>query len=284
MTDFNRISPTALIVAYVRQFSGLPYSAEIAQQIDYQSALDAIDHSDPQGILPLAILVEARYRAIDLLLQSQNHSQILELASGLLPRGLANAPSIRYIESDLPDMLQQKQAIAHDLIPDLHLNRPHLHFLPLDVTRDSCSHTVAAYFQCDHPVSVICEGLLQYLTFDEKKLVFRNVRSLLETYGGTWITTDFSTKERRKIMATVSPELLPLLKAVGVMTGRSFESNSFDDFNQVQCFIAEQGFSLQSVSLIEVLSDLRCLERLNLPRSMAEGLLAVSQVCCLRAQ
>jgi O-methyltransferase involved in polyketide biosynthesis len=281
MTDFSRISPTALIVAYVRQFSGLSYSAEIAQQIDYQSALDAVNHSDPQGILPLAILVEARYRAIDLLLQQQNHRQVLELASGLLPRGLAAAPSIQYIESDLPEMLQQKQAIAHHLIPDLQINRPNLHFVPLDVTHDSFIDTVAAYFQCDHPVSVICEGLLQYLTFDEKQLVFRNVRSLLETYGGSWITTDFSTKERRKIMAAVSPELLPLLKAVGVMTGRSFENNSFDDFSQVQCFIAEQGFSLQSVSLIEVLPELRCLESLNLPRSVAEGLLAVSQVCCL---
>jgi O-methyltransferase involved in polyketide biosynthesis len=282
MTDFSRISPTALIVAYVRQFSGLSYSAEIAQQIDYQSALDAVNHSDPQGILPLAILVEARYRAIDLLLQQQNHRQVLELASGLLPRGLAAAPSIQYIESDLPEMLQQKQAIAHHLIPDLSLNRPNLHFVPLDVTHDSCTRTVEAYFQCAHPVSVICEGLLQYLSFDEKKLVFRNVRSLLETYGGAWITTDFSTKERRKMMAAVSPELLPLLKAVGVMTGRSFENNSFDDFNQVQRFIADQGFSLQSVSLIEVLPELRCLESLNLPRSMAEGLLAVSQVCCLR--
>lgn len=40
--SFNKISPTALMVAYVRQFTNIPYSQEIAQLVNAQAVVEKL--------------------------------------------------------------------------------------------------------------------------------------------------------------------------------------------------------------------------------------------------
>jgi len=54
--------------------------------------------------------------------------------------------------------------------------------------------SLSKYFQVDQSFTVLCEGLLLYLTLAEKERVFANVRSLLQAYGGVWLTPDLTTK------------------------------------------------------------------------------------------
>jgi hypothetical protein len=113
--DFEKISPTAFMTCLARQFSGIPYSREIAERA-------IIQHSP---YLPL--LLESRYRAINRQAERQNITQVLELASGFLPRGMQMTldPQITFIESDLPETIAAKRKLCESIIE----GRTNLHFV-----------------------------------------------------------------------------------------------------------------------------------------------------------
>ncbi len=182
--DFDKISPTALMTAQARGFSYIPYSREIADLSHAEAAVQQVLGQDQENplLLGLAALVEARYKAIEQVRTHFSTSQILELASGLLPRGMiaSQDPEITFIESDLPEMIQRKRQLAQQLIGE----RSNLHFLAINATDSLDFQHLNDYFQSNQPVTVLCEGLLMYLTFAEKEQIFTNVRKILQTYGG----------------------------------------------------------------------------------------------------
>ena len=121
----------------------------------------------------LPVLIEGRYKAIDHVMAQFPPTQILEIASGLLPRGMlmSQNPDHVFIESDLPVMISYKRHMVKRLIGD----RPNLHFLPIDATSQPTQLPLQAGFSDSHqPVTVVCEGLLPYLTFEQKQRIFNS--------------------------------------------------------------------------------------------------------------
>jgi O-methyltransferase involved in polyketide biosynthesis len=167
-SDFDKISPTAFLTTYVRQFTDIPYTKEIAQLTNaIATANQFIDQGQTNSMVAvLAVLVEGRYKAIEQVRSQFHATQILELASGLLPHGmiLSQQKEITFIESDLPAIIQQKQQLAQQLVGE----RPNLHFLTIDATSNLNSLRLNDYFQSERPITILCEGLLMYLTFVEK--------------------------------------------------------------------------------------------------------------------
>lgn len=86
------ISPTALLVAYVRQFGDIAYTKEIAK---LTRAEEIAKHFESQGQQQpvIAALQEARYKALEYVRAQFEGTQILELASGLLPQGDERNPT-----------------------------------------------------------------------------------------------------------------------------------------------------------------------------------------------
>ncbi len=84
--DFVKISPTALLVAYARQLSDIPYTQEIAALSNVAAIADQFTGPGQQRLVMMAAVVEVRYKAIEQVRSRFNHTQILEMASGLLPR------------------------------------------------------------------------------------------------------------------------------------------------------------------------------------------------------
>jgi len=227
LSSFEKISPTALLVTYARQFSDIPYAKEIAKLVNAQSVVEDFVPGEQQTPLHTAILIEARYKTINRVLAQFQINQILELATGLLPRGIivTQDPNVTYIESDLPAMLTQKQELVRQLIGD----RPNLHFEAIDATHQPSQFPLGANYLSEHePIAVLCEGLLGYLNFEEKKQLFANVRELLQRYGGVWISSDFVTKERREPLLEKIPAMRQLNHSISANTGRSLYDNSFD--------------------------------------------------------
>ena len=89
------------------------------------------------------------------------------------------------------------------------------------------------------------EGLLRYLTFEEKALVARNVREILQRYGGWWITPDVHliSSTRRQTTEYRQQERETL--------GRSLEANYFEDLDHAQRFFEGLGFAVESRPLFE---------------------------------
>ncbi len=159
-SDFEKISPTALLVAYARQFTDIPYTKEIAELTNAIVTVNQFmsDEHKNSHIVGLTALIEGRYKAIEEVRKQFHGTQILELASGLLPRGLilSENQKITFIESDLSAMIQQKQQLAQQLIGI----RSNLHFLAINATTNLNSGLLHDYFQRDKPVTILCEGLL----------------------------------------------------------------------------------------------------------------------------
>jgi O-methyltransferase involved in polyketide biosynthesis len=270
-TNFDKISPTALLTAYARKFTNIPYTQEIAELTNAIATVEKLgDWEQTKAMIAFfAVHTEGRYKAIEQVKTQFHSTQILELASGLLPRGtvLSQQVEITFIESDLPAMIQQKQQLVQQLVGE----RSNLHFLEIDATRDLNSSRLYDYFQRDRSVTVLCEGLLMYLSFAEKQQVFANVREILQTFGGVWITPDLLVTKKEDIEkmrqdSAASQQMAKFERFVG----RPLIENMFTDPDQVKQFIQEQGFQMEVFSTSEVLDQLECLSALEIDRNLAK--------------
>jgi O-methyltransferase involved in polyketide biosynthesis len=278
VSDFDKISPTALLVAYVRQFSDIAYAREIAQLTSAEEIARQFESQGQQQPVVVAALIEARYKAIEHVRAQFSGMQILELASGLLPRGmiLSQNPEVIFIESDLPDMIQQKQQLVKHIVG----SRSNLHFLAINATDNLNSHALSDYFQQALPVTVLCEGLLMYLTFPEKQQVCANVREILQTYGGVWITSDFTTKEARRMLQNDSA-LRQVNQKISSSTERRFTDNDFEDLDHAKQFAGAQGFQVETFSMLEVTNQLESVSALKINLDYARELLAATPIFAL---
>jgi hypothetical protein len=89
--DFEKIGPTAWMIAYRRTFTDIPYSQEIF------NAFEEIRKEFNLSEIPVELrkiertpLFEARYKLVGLLISKFATNQILEIASGVFSKGLGN--------------------------------------------------------------------------------------------------------------------------------------------------------------------------------------------------
>lgn len=294
--SFDKISPTALMVAYAREFTDIPYSKELSQLVNAQAFIERLEVfvEEFQGQrlnrpVEAAALFEGRYKAINQAIAEFSTTQIIELGSGLLPRGMTMSEDSDniFIESDLPAMIGRKQQLVKQLLDDnsrrVRLSdRSNLHFLAIDATSQPSQFPLNAdYLDTQKPITVICEGLLMYLTLEQKRQVFTNVRELLQIYGGVWITPDLATKEDLDKRWKISPTWYNFEQIVNRMTETSLSDVYFDNLDLVRKFAAEEGFNLQSHNMLNVLNQLTCLQPLGIDPSVAESLLTCSSVFVL---
>ncbi len=277
--DFNKISPTALLVAYARQFSNIPYTKEVAELTDAAATVKQFGERQQEQPIVAAALIEARYKVIEQVMARFNGMQILELASGLLPRGMIRSqnPDITFIESDLSGMIHRKEQLVQQLIGD----RSNLHFLEIDATSRPNPLPLIGYFHSEKTVTILCEGLLMYLTFAEKQQVCANVREMLQTYGGVWITSDFTTQSGSGQMRQNDPAMHQVYQNISRLTGRSFTENQFDNLEHAKQFALEQGFQVEEFSMLEVINQLNCVSVLGIDLELAKPLLAARPVFAL---
>jgi len=287
-SEFDKISPTALMVAYVRAFADIPFSKELSQLVNAQSVVENLLGLKLEEVTEIAILIESRYSAINQLIA--NHQtispntprQIVEIASGLLPRGMdmSKDPDLIFIESDLPLMIDQKASLVKALVGD----RPNLHFVPIDVTSNQLGDC-RQYLNPEKSLTILSEGLLMYLSHSQKHQVFKNIRELLQIYGGVWVTPDFVTVEAINRRKQISPNLEKISQMVSRLSDRPIGDTYFQDSQDIEDFIANQGFKCERTPVLDLiyqqLEQLTCLKPLNLDPINAEAILADSFVYSL---
>lgn len=276
---FDKISPTAFLVAYARQFTDIPYAKELAQLVEAHAVVESLLGQAVNEPAVIAALIEARYKTINHVMSQYEATQVLELASGLLPRGMkmSENSNVIFIESDLPAIINRKQQLLRQLIGE----RQNLHFIVIDATSIPSQFPLHAdYLNAKQPVVILCEGLLMYLSMPEKQQVFANIREMLEHYTGVWITPDLNTKDRLEQRLRANPALQNLAQMITETTGRS-TANVFDTLADVNQFAVEQGFHIEEHSMLDVVDQLTCLESLGIDADAARQILAVNSVFTL---
>ncbi|MBN3938401.1 class I SAM-dependent methyltransferase [Nostoc sp. NMS9] len=282
-SSFDAISPTALMVAYTRQFTDILYGKELAQLVNAESFIEQLQQKKLSQPSEVSVLVEARYKAVNQVISQHlqfETTQIIELASGLLPRGMAMSQNqnITFVESDLPAMISQKQQLVKRLIGE----RQNLYFEAIDATNQPSQFPLNVnYLHQNQPVVVLCEGLLTYLTLAEKQKVFANVREILQVYGGVWITPDLTTFDGLNQLRQISPGLQRLNRTASNVSGRAINNYHFENIDYVKQFAYEQGFNIKEYSMLEMMNQITCLKPLGIEPEVVKSMLAIGSTFVL---
>lgn len=255
---YERIAPTAWGVAYERAHSDIPYAKEILEEMDsVMNPSDPLqaDYMDSVKRRSLAPQFEARFKLINRLFEENRTDQVLELAAGLASRGLMMTdkhPDMKYVELDLPSMAASKRQLLQDLYSKGKV-APRVGLQIMDGDALSYESISAAVIDFERkPITVINEGLLRYLNMEQKAVVARNVRSLLERFGGTWITSDITTKQ----VLTYQEERMANRARVKRLTGIDVGENGFDDFDSAEVFFNNLGFSVERHLFTDAIPEL----------------------------
>jgi O-methyltransferase involved in polyketide biosynthesis len=230
--DPSLISVTAKLAAYYRQFSDIPFAAEVAKRIGADEAFEQIlrEHGLERDKLTFyAPMFEARYKSITQLILASRASQVLELASGYSLRGLdlSRSGTIQYVEADLPNVVTAKLSLLedvrqqHGIPPSPRHAIANADALDLDQVR-----AAAVGFDTRRPLTILCEGLIMYLSKRETEQLATNVHQVLgEFAGGTWICPDFTFRAEAR---DLPPERVRLREAITGVTQRQVDASSID--------------------------------------------------------
>jgi O-methyltransferase involved in polyketide biosynthesis len=122
-------------------------------------------------------------------------------------------------------------------------------------------------FTPDRPIAVVSEGLLQYLSPAELETVTQNVRGLLSTFGGTWITSDFSLKDE---VGPVSERQRRFRAVVAAATDRQLYDSAFDNDAALQAFLARCRLVSEPVNQLDLVPEVVSMRTLALaPETLA---------------
>jgi len=252
-SEYEKISPTALGVAYCRALTDIPFSKELFEQLISVSDVEPRQFETMRSLTPM---FEARFKLTDRILNEEAAVQVLELAAGFSPRGLAFKGSA-YVEVDLPGVM----AIKRKLVGAIG-SRANLFIEDGNVLETEAMERVSSHFS-PGALFVVNEGLLRYLNFEEKAAVARNVHDLLKKRGGAWITPDITVLRERP-----TNEISDLTKEIGKSIGRDLKEQAFENEKAAVHFFRELGFSVQSRSFGEVEAELVSLK--SIPVSAEE--------------
>lgn len=284
--DPSPISMTAKLAAYYRQFTDIPFAAEAAGRIGAADAFEELvrEHGlKPEQLTFYAPMFEARYKSITELIRKSGATQVLELASGYSLRGLdlTRHAAIRYVETDLAEVVATKRALLDDLRAQHGIAQSPQHFL---TTADALDleqlRAAAAVLEPAQPVIVLCEGLILYLTKAETERLATNVHALLQDFGGTWMTPDF-------VLRAGAPELPPerarLREAVTGVTQRQLDASSFDDDAALDAFLRRVGFEAAVHAQVDETPAFSSIGRLGLSPDLVERLRPALRVWVMSA-
>ena len=244
--DFRRVSVTALIPAFARgEYTTIPWSREMLAVLRERGA--TLPEGPWREYGAFASIFDARFRAVTRLVEEKAATQVLELAAGLSPRGAELAPrGIVYVEADLAESMTLKREVVTAMLGSVPKN---LHLCAASAIDREQLLSCCVPFAAGQPVAVTTEGLLRYLTFEEKAMVAANVHEILQRYGGWWITPDIHL--RTWAQQQTSTHRQAELKTLG----RSLDANYFEDFDHARQFFERWGFTVDSRPLLQGIQD-----------------------------
>ena len=178
-----------------------------------------------------------RHYAHEARLRQIRPSCIVEIGAGLSPRGIAFAsadPDLRYIEVDLPNMVEAKRSALGNF------QRPPNYFLgSADLLADDFIDSLPEMPRPGDRVAVVTEGVTDYFNMSEKRAAFRNIRSLLLAHGGGRYLLDVYAREHFPNLPFLTGAFV---RTLGQMVGRSFDDQLFARVEDARRFLVGCGF------------------------------------------
>jgi O-methyltransferase involved in polyketide biosynthesis len=193
--EHSKISFTAKLVAYFRQFSDIPFAKEVAQYIGADQTFESLfpEHGVRRDeLMEYAPILEARYKSIVSLISQSGIRQVIELASGFSLRGLAMTrdPSITYIDTDLESLDTEKERLISELRLQYSIeNLGNYHIATANALDLAELKAAIRPFRRDQPIVIVNEGLIIYFSPTERVTLAKNI---LRSAAEIWRCMDYT--------------------------------------------------------------------------------------------
>lgn len=203
-----------------------------------------------------------RHTAADRLFKALRMNAFADLGCGMDPRGLAftEKKTEKYIGIDLPPIINKMDsAVIKATGSVMHRNR--VSYIAADVTD---YNALRSALNVKEPLFILTESLMMYLTENELKTVIGNIYKLLAEYSGVWVTADFGTSKRDKLLTenatngydpqkckAVTEPLIALHS--GTITNNSFMRLGGDD---VSALLKQSGFTVRKIAMETFVGEL----------------------------
>ncbi len=197
------------------------------------------------------------------------HTQVLELACGLSPRGWSlrqRHPHLLYVEADLPAMAAHKQRLLTGLDVDVSQHR----VVSCNILEESgplsLESVLSTHFDRTRPITVISEGLVNYFRRDTIAAVWSRLGQALHAFPAACYLTDNYVELTQHPMAAVIRQANRWL----ALATRSSFTLHFRDAQE-----AEQQFLACGFEHLQYLDPQQELTASALPRARGESLVRV---------
>ena len=273
LKSYESVSYTAIRTAYARTFSNIPYSKETYEWLSKNCSEEVILNK------LLAPEMEARYKLIDKLLKETGITQILELASGYSSRGLIfSKAGYQYVEMDLEGVSNNKKRMINEIFK----MNDNLNIVSGNALNIEDYYKCNKFFDDNQKLAIINEGLLRYLTFDEKRKVAQNIYQELKKYGGVWITCDVTPMKYIEVQnkLNIATKINKKDKSL-----RQNLNDRFLDEEHIRSFFSEIGFNdIELHHDIEVKEELKSLDSIGMDKDYFDELLKYGYVAIFKVQ
>ena len=123
--------------------------------------------------------------------------------------------------------------------------RVNLKYLPLNALDEKQFEETVNRFP-DGDIVIVNEGLLMYLSDDEKLKVCSNIRNVLKKRGGYWITADiYITTNKSDFKVTMDDEQKKFFEQ------HNIEENKFEDFESAEKFFLNAGLEPDKIAEVD---------------------------------
>lgn len=269
-TSHAKVSPTAKLVAYSRQFTDIPYATEIsiaskAEEVT-KKMFEGFDFSLDE-IKQIAPSTEARYKCFLSAIRNLGIKQVLEFASGLSFRGfvMSEDKDMVYVETDLPGIMSERAGIIEENTTLKRIStRSNLHFHNVNVLHWEEIEPALQHFNPSEPIAVIHEGLFMYLSFSEKEIAAKNIKRILEKFKGVWLTPDIGSKEQMKHRTSTMERFQNMAQAIAKSTNRDFADRTFETDEHMHEFFNNLGFHIEKKSQLDGTFALSSLKNISI--------------------
>lgn len=168
-------------------------------------------------------------------------TQVVEIASGLSPRGLRFTqayPRLNYLETDLPAMAARKRRLLTGTDTDVRRHR----ILECDILRESGDTSLASLLDREtdrrQPLLVITEGLVNYFDLDTISGFWTRLRDMLAAFPeGIYLTDNYPLAPGQPFART----LKVLARGLGTLSRSKVSFHFTSDVEAVKHF-ANLGF------------------------------------------
>ena len=246
--DYSSISPSAKALLLLKGITDIPYAKDCAELISLPHKYAPDLNNKDIAFWKRVVHFEQRYWSVDKALSFIPVDNVLEISSGFSFRGLDKSrhSKVNYIDTDLPDVINQKKILLANLTAGLPASQGRLDTVALNALDEEQFQVIVQRLPKGR-ITILNEGLLMYLDMIEKEKLCSIIYKILKQRGGYWITGDVYIKYR-----------LDRLKADENDSYQKFSEahhiydKMFDSFDAAENLFQKAGFEVESESEVEL--------------------------------